>query len=78
MALSARCSLMPSTAIRAAAYRAAQRELEIVFTSGRRYVYRDVPPRVAEALRAAPSKGRYFNARIRDRYAFTELAGDPA
>jgi lysyl-tRNA synthetase class 2 len=69
---------MPSTARRDATYRAPERELEIVFTSGRHYVYRDVPPRVAEGLRAAPSKGRYFNAHIRDRYGFTELAGDPA
>ena len=69
---------MPSTVIRAAAYRAAERELEIVFTSGRRYVYRGVPPRVAEALRVAPSKGRFFNARIRDAYAFTELSSDGA
>lgn len=69
---------MPSTAIRSFAYRASERALEIVFTSGRRYVYRDVPPRVAEALRVAPSQGRYFNARIRDAYAFTELPSDGA
>ena len=46
----------------------------IEFTTGRRYVYYDVPPDVADSFRSAFSKGRYFNARIRDRYAFTEVA----
>jgi hypothetical protein len=32
-----------------------------------------VPPEAAEGLRAAFSKGRHFNTRIRDRYRFTEL-----
>ena len=67
---------MPSTVIRAFAYQAEARTLDILFTTGRRYRYRDVPPEAAEDLRAAFSKGRHFNARIRGRYKFTEL--DPA
>lgn len=66
---------MPSSVIRAFDYRPATCELEILFTTGRRYVYFDVPSSTASALRAAPSKGRYFNARIRDRYRFAEQAG---
>jgi lysyl-tRNA synthetase class 2 len=65
---------MPSTVIRAFAYRAEARELDIVFTTGRRYRYRDVPPDAVDALSAAFSKGRHFNAQIRDRYDYTELA----
>ena len=65
---------MPSTVIRRFDYRPDERELEILFTTGRRYVYRDVPPEIAEALRGAFAKGRYFNARIRDNYDFTELS----
>lgn len=64
---------MPSTVIRAFDYRADERELEILFTTGRRYLYHDVPSESAQALRAAFSKGRHFNARIRDRYRYTEL-----
>ena len=45
--------------------------MKIVCTTGRRYSYLDVPPAVAEGMRAAFSKGEYFNAHIRDHYAFT-------
>ena len=64
--------LMPSTVISAIAYRPDARELEISFTTGRRYVYRDVPPEAAEAFRTARIKGRHFNSRIRGRYPFVE------
>lgn len=64
---------MPSSVIRAFAYSVEARTLDILFTTGRRYRYHDVPPEAAEALRAAFSKGRHFNARIRDHYRFTEL-----
>ena len=43
------------------------------FTTGRRYFYHAVPPDEADRF-AAAFKGRYFNAHIRDRYAFTEVA----
>jgi hypothetical protein len=65
---------MPSTIIRRFDYHLAARELEVLFTTGRRYLYRDVPPEAADAFRAAFSKGRHFNARIRGRYAYKELA----
>jgi KTSC domain len=65
---------MPSTAIRSFHYRAAKREMEITFTTGRRYVYLDVEPSIAEAFRMAESKGRFFNSKIRDRYPYRELA----
>jgi len=67
---------MPSTVIRSFAYRPETCELEVLFTTGRRYVYRDVPPDAAEALRGAFAKGRHFNARIRGRYPFVEIEGE--
>ena len=63
---------MPSTVIRWFAYRPHQRELDITFQSGRRYVYEDVPQDVYESMRKAFSKGEFFNKHIRDRYTFTE------
>lgn len=63
---------MPSSVIRAFDYRPSIEELEILFATGRRYVYFVVPSSAVAALRAAPSKGRYFNARIRDRYRYAE------
>ena len=64
---------MPSTVIRRFEYRAELRELEIEFVTGRRYIYSEVPEQEAKAMRGAFSKGRYFNAHIRDRYRFREL-----
>jgi lysyl-tRNA synthetase class 2 len=65
---------MPSTVIRAAHYHPDSEVLDITFTTGRRYLYRNVPEEEANRFRAAFSKGRYFNAHIRDRYDFTEVA----
>ncbi len=62
---------MPSSVIADFRYDAQRRELEIGFVSGRRYCYQDVPPDIAAAFKAAFSKGEYFNAQIRDRFAFT-------
>ena len=64
---------MPSSVIRHAYYDVASRQLKIEFTTGRHYLYRDVPGDVADGFAAAFSKGRYFNARIRDHYDFEEL-----
>jgi lysyl-tRNA synthetase class 2 len=65
---------MPSTVIRSIAYRPEERELDVVFTTGRRYFFHDVPPEAAEAFRTARIKGRHFNSRIRGRYKFSEGA----
>jgi hypothetical protein len=64
---------MPSTVIRRFHYRPEERELDVLFTTGRRYVYYNVPPEEADAFRAAFSKGKYFNTRIRDGYEFREV-----
>ena len=65
---------MPSTVIRSIAYRPEARELDVVFATGRRYLFHDVPPDAAEAFRAARIKGRHFNDRIRGRYRFSEAS----
>jgi KTSC domain len=65
---------MPSSVIRAAHYDPERELLDIVFTTGRRYLYHRVPPAEADGFRAAFSKGRYFNAHIRDAYDHTEVA----
>ena len=69
---------MPSTVIRDALYHPDRKVLDILFTTGRRYLYHEVPADEAERFAAAFSKGRYFNARIRDRYGFTEIAPAPS
>ena len=62
---------MSSIVIRTIAYRRERRELEVLFTTGRRYIFHDVPPPAAEAFCSARIKGRYFNRHVRDRYRFT-------
>jgi hypothetical protein len=64
---------MPSTVIRFFTYDPDRRHLTIVFRSGRRYVYREVPKEVFEAFAAAFSKGEFFNSQIRDHYAFERV-----
>ena len=66
--------VVDSSALHAVRYNANRHELAVVFTSGRRYTYLGVPEAIYEALMRAPSKGRFFNAEIRDRYAFRERA----
>ena len=63
---------MPSTVIRAFAYRPEAAELDILFTTGRRYIFEAVPQEAAQALRGAFNKGRHFNREIRGRYRFHE------
>lgn len=64
---------MPSSVIRRFNYRPERRELEVTFTTGRRYIYSDVPEKEVEEFRAAFSKGVHFNRHIRDHYPYREL-----
>jgi len=65
--------MMESSVIRGAWYLPDRRELDLLFTSGRRYIYSNVPMPVAEAFRDAMSKGRYYNAEIRNRFPCREV-----
>ena len=69
---------MPSTLIKRFDYRPETQELLVTFTTGRRYLYSDVPADAAEAFRSAFAKGRHFNAHIRDRYSCRELDEFPS
>lgn len=61
---------MPSSVIRRFSYDEAARRLRVTFVSGDVYDYARVPPEVIEDFRAAPSKGRFFGAVIRDHFPF--------
>jgi hypothetical protein len=64
---------MPSSVIRRFAYCPDSSELWVEFTTGRRYVYSQVPREVADTFRSAFAKGVYFNTRIRDRFPHREV-----
>jgi hypothetical protein len=62
---------MPSTVIRSYRYDPRRRALDIVFQTKRRYTYEHVPEETYKAMKAAFSKGAFFNRHIRDRFPFT-------
>jgi lysyl-tRNA synthetase class 2 len=62
-----------STAISEIDYDAERAKLLVRFVSGERYVYVGVPGEVHRSFVEASSKGRFFQARIRDRYPFNRL-----
>lgn len=65
---------MPSSVIRRFSYDERERRLRVTFTSGDIYDYLDVPREVHDGFRAAFSKGRFFAAGIRDRFAFKRVS----
>jgi hypothetical protein len=55
-------------------YLARSRMLEIEFVSGSIYRYLDVEQETYDDFLAAPSKGTFFNAHIKDEYSFVRVA----
>ena len=63
-----------SAAIESLAYDEAAHALHATFRdNGRSYVYKNVPQELYDALLFADSIGAFFNAHIRDRFAFEEI-----
>lgn len=55
------------------AYDAERAKLFVQFTDGDRYVYVGVPGEVHRSFVHAESKGRFFQAEIRDQYPYNKL-----
>jgi hypothetical protein len=64
-----------SSVIRGAWYLPERRQLDLLFTSGRRYVYSEVPLAVATSFAKAESKGRFYNREIRNCFPCREVGG---
>jgi len=62
-----------SSVIASVGYDDAVALLDVEFVSGEVYRYFAVPRSVHEGLLAAPSKGRFFQQHIRDRYPTQRL-----
>ncbi len=62
-----------STAIQTIDYDPARSKLFVRFVSGERYVYVGVPAEVCRSFLDADSKGRFFQAEIRDQYPYNRL-----
>jgi hypothetical protein len=57
-----------STNIRSIGYDEGSQTLEVEFTSGGIYDYAAVPKNVYQRFMAAPSKGRFFDSSVKDKY----------
>ncbi len=66
--------VVESSMVHAIGYDPEERALEVVFTSGKVYVYEGVPLDVYEGLMAAQSKGSYMRGMIIDVYPDYTLA----
>lgn len=64
---------MPSTVINHFIYDEKSESLKITFITGMVYKYKNVPKKIFEMLKAAGSKGRYFNYHIKDKYSFEKV-----
>ena len=62
-----------STTLKSIGYDSDSKVLEVEFRSLVVYAYRDVPMWAYEGLMTSRSKGRYFDARIRNRYRFERV-----
>ncbi len=62
-----------SAAIKEIDYDAERAKLLVRFQSGEQYVYVGVPGEVHRSFVTAESKGRFFQAEIRDHYPYNKL-----
>ncbi len=61
---------MPSSVIDSFSYKAENQTLQIIFVSGKIYVYKKVPEKIYQAMKTSVSKGVYFNRYIKNNYSF--------
>jgi hypothetical protein len=54
-------------------YDPGSKTLRVIFLSGAIYDYKEVPERVYENMKAAPSKGIFLNREIKGRYDFEQI-----
>jgi hypothetical protein len=66
-----------SRAISRIGYDPETKRLLVSFRSGEAYAYSGVPAAIFEAFRDAESRGRFFQAHIRDRYEFCRMPRPP-
>lgn len=66
-------TLVESRAVAALGYDAASRTLFVRFRAGGLYAYLAVPPEVALAFQAAPSKGAFFQDEVGPVFSYVRL-----
>jgi KTSC domain len=64
---------MPSSVIKTFNYNDSSNTLRIVYVSGAVYEYLGVPVSEYEAMKAAKSKGKHLNLKIKPGYAYRKI-----
>ena len=62
-----------SSLIQRAVYDAAKQTLAVTFTTGRSYLFFGIAGDLYAEFMTAPSRGQFFNWRVRDQFEFREL-----
>jgi hypothetical protein len=65
--------VVQSSNIAAVGYDDASNTLEVEFSNGATYQYFNVPPHLFEAMMAAPSKGSFLNANVKNLFPFSRV-----
>jgi len=65
---------MPSTVVSSFHYNKSLQAIEVVFKSGSKYRYLNVPENIYNDMKNAFSKGTYLNTHIKDKYKFEKLS----
>jgi hypothetical protein len=67
---------MPSSVIQYFSYLPASKILRVVFRSGIVYDYKGVSDSVYQKMKAAASKGRFLNEKIKGKFPFEKISAD--
>jgi KTSC domain len=62
-----------SSALASVGYDSDAKTLEVEFRTRKLYRYYEVPKRIYEQLMDAPSKGQFFNTRIRNAFRYVRV-----
>ena len=65
--------IMPSSVVAAFNYDAPHHTLNVVYVSGKKYAYKNVPEQVYLEMKEAFSKGTYLNQNIKGKYPFKKM-----
>lgn len=66
---------MPSSVVSHISYHLDKQELTVVFVSGDRYRYLNVPEKVYKDFKAATSKGTFLNRKIKPSFEAEKISG---
>ncbi|MCJ0743715.1 KTSC domain-containing protein [Pedobacter montanisoli] len=65
---------MPSSVIAHISYQAEKEALTVVFNSGDVYLYEKVPEKIYKEFKAAVSKGKYLNRKLKKLFTGKKIA----